>query len=74
MQFDSWSEFVAMGGHALYVWLAYGATLLVLLGSYAAVRAARKQVVSELRWSADESAPGAARGAQQEFDEEENKL
>ncbi len=74
MQFDSWSEFVAMGGHALYVWLAYGATLLVLLGSYASVRAARKSVVSELQWSADELTAGATQGAQQEFDEEENKL
>ena len=56
MQFDSWSEFVAMGGHALYVWLAYGATLLVLLGSYVSVRAARKSVVSELQWSAADNA------------------
>ncbi|MEK6787920.1 MAG: heme exporter protein CcmD [Pseudomonadota bacterium] len=22
--FASWSEFLAMGGHGLYVWLAYG--------------------------------------------------
>ena len=66
MQFDSWADFVAMGGHALYVWLAYGATLLVLLGSYVSVRAARKSVVSELRWSADDTAI--------EVNEEENKI
>lgn len=32
MYFDSFSEFLNMGGHGLYVWLAYGltATLLVI--------------------------------------------
>jgi heme exporter protein D len=30
-QFHSWSEFWAMGGYALYVWLAYGALLLILI-------------------------------------------
>lgn len=28
--FDSLVEFLQMDGHALYVWLAYGATYLVL--------------------------------------------
>ncbi len=28
--FDSVAEFVQMGGHGLYVWLAYGVTYLVL--------------------------------------------
>ncbi len=28
--FDSFAEFLHMGGHGLYVWLAYGATYLVL--------------------------------------------
>lgn len=66
MHFDSLSDFILMGGHALYVWLAYGATILVLLGSYVSVRAARKSVVSELKWSADEPAI--------EANEEENKI
>ncbi len=30
MMFHSLSEFFAMGGHGFYVWLAYGATVLVL--------------------------------------------
>lgn len=30
MHFSSWSEFFHMGGYALYVWLAYGVTLVVL--------------------------------------------
>ena len=31
MSFSSVSEFVAMGGHGLYVWSAYALTLLVIL-------------------------------------------
>ncbi|XOV82287.1 MAG: heme exporter protein CcmD [bacterium] len=51
MQFDSFAEFVAMGGHALYVWLAYGATLAILIGSPVALMLAKKRQVSQLRWS-----------------------
>ncbi|RKF20445.1 heme exporter protein CcmD [Alginatibacterium sediminis] len=34
MHFDSFSDFLAMGGYAFYVWLAYGisaASLIVLI-------------------------------------------
>lgn len=30
LQFTDFSEFIAMGGHALYVWAAYGIALLVV--------------------------------------------
>lgn len=30
MSFSNWSEFFHMGGYALYVWIAYGVTLVVL--------------------------------------------
>ncbi|BAJ04104.1 heme exporter protein CcmD [Shewanella violacea] len=30
MQFDSFSEFLNMGGYAFYVWLAYGVTFASL--------------------------------------------
>jgi len=33
VQFESVSEFVAMGGHGLYVWLCYGVAVLVLLAN-----------------------------------------
>ena len=29
MQFAEFSEFIAMGGHGLYVWVAYGVAVLV---------------------------------------------
>ena len=50
VQFESLADFVAMGGHGLYVWLAYGATFLVLAGSYFSVRTARKRLLSEHSW------------------------
>ena len=31
MQFDSFSDFLTMGGHGVYVWTVYGIALLVLL-------------------------------------------
>ena len=52
MQFDSVSDFFAMGGHALYVWLAYGATLSVLIVNTLVLRGARKRQLERLRWQA----------------------
>ena len=33
MYFDSFSDFLQMGNHGLYVWSAYGLTTVVLLAS-----------------------------------------
>ena len=43
---------LAMGGHALYVWLAYGSTIAVLLGSFLLLRGARKRQRRHLSWLA----------------------
>ena len=32
MQFDSLSDFIAMGGYGFYVWLSFGTCALILLG------------------------------------------
>lgn len=32
MQFDSFSEFVAMGGYGFFVWLSFGVSFLALAG------------------------------------------
>ncbi|WP_340677525.1 heme exporter protein CcmD [Paraglaciecola sp.] len=32
MQFDTMSDFINMGGYALYVWLAFGLGLLSVVG------------------------------------------
>ncbi len=33
MAFESFSDFINMGGHGLYVWLSYGLGLVVILVS-----------------------------------------
>lgn len=47
MFFDSFSDFLAMGGHGLYVWSAYGIAAVVLLGNIIAPILKRKQIISE---------------------------
>jgi heme exporter protein D len=51
VQFDTFAEFFAMGGHGLYVWLAYGSTIVVLLGNFLMLRSARLRLIQDLRWS-----------------------
>ncbi|MDR5858956.1 heme exporter protein CcmD [Halomonas eurihalina] len=49
MAFDSFAAFLAMGGHAAYVWPAYGATLLLLIGVVLHLRLERRRLWRELR-------------------------
>ena len=49
MQWNSVSEFFAMGGYALYVWGSFGATALVMLGESLLIQSRRKAVLHELR-------------------------
>ncbi|TNF87212.1 MAG: heme exporter protein CcmD [Gammaproteobacteria bacterium] len=49
MSFDSWSEFFAMGGHGLYVWLAYGAAVIVVFLNVVGVRVARDRFFRQAR-------------------------
>jgi heme exporter protein D len=38
VSFGSFAEFLAMGGHGLYVWMSYGAALIVVLFNVMSVR------------------------------------
>ncbi|MFM9269394.1 heme exporter protein CcmD [Halomonas elongata] len=49
MAFDSFAAFLVMGGHAAYVWPAYGATMLLLLGVVLHLRLERRRLWRELR-------------------------
>ena len=49
MFFQSWSEFIAMGGYGFYVWLAYGISLLVFAGLVWQSLRAGKGVLAEVR-------------------------
>lgn len=51
MQFESWSEFVAMGGYGLYVWTAFGISIaaigLILIDGIMAKGRLFTQVIQE---------------------------
>lgn len=47
--FSSWPAFFAMGGYALYVWFAVGATLFSLLGLLLHTWWQRKQLLAAIR-------------------------
>ena len=53
MQWNSLSEFLAMGGYALYVWGSCGATALVMLCESLLIRSQRKQILRNLRNGVD---------------------
>jgi heme exporter protein D len=54
VSFDSFSDFLAMGHHALYVWSAYGICLSVLALNVALPLLARRRYLQQearrLRW------------------------
>lgn len=47
MVWNSWSDFIAMGGYGLYVWGSFGVTAAVLAAEIWAV-AARRRALSRL--------------------------
>lgn len=52
MQFESFSDFLAMGGHAQYVWMAYGSMAAFLLAYVTVLVRKRRAVLGELKWQA----------------------
>lgn len=49
MHFASFSDFMAMGGYAFYVWLSFGLTLLCLVGIIISTRLKTRSLMGELR-------------------------
>lgn len=49
MSFDSFSEFLAMDGHGLYVWLSYAIALVLFVINLVSPLLRKKQLVSELK-------------------------
>ena len=47
MNFASFSDFVAMGNHGLYVWTSYGISLAVILLNVAQPLLARRRYLQE---------------------------
>ncbi|MBL0665388.1 heme exporter protein CcmD [Aeromonas jandaei] len=49
MHFASFSDFLAMGGYAFYVWLSFGLTLICLIGIVISTRMKTRSLMGELR-------------------------
>ena len=49
MSFDSFADFLAMGGHGLYVWLSYSVATIVVLANVFSVRIARRRFLQAAR-------------------------
>ena len=47
MSFDTFSDFLAMGKHGLYVWLSYGVAVLVIAANVLALRRQRRRFFRE---------------------------
>ncbi|MDX1319426.1 MAG: heme exporter protein CcmD [Oceanospirillum sp.] len=47
MYFDSFSEFLNMGGHGLYVWMAYGLTAVLLTVNVVLPIMHKRQLIKE---------------------------
>lgn len=48
MSFDSFSEFLSMGGHGLYVWLSYALGLILILINLVGPLRAGKRLQAQL--------------------------
>jgi len=49
MQWNSVSEFFAMGGYAFYVWGSFGSTALMVVAEVLLLRSQRKELLKHLR-------------------------
>lgn len=65
MKFDSFSDFLAMGGYGFYVWLAFGVSMLALAGLWLVSVAERRQLFKTLQQQQARQAR-IAKAAQQE--------
>ena len=53
MYWSSWSEFWAMGGHAYFLWMSYGALLVAVLVELGLLRARRKRALAAIEEERD---------------------
>ena len=49
MNWQSWSDFFAMGGYALYVWGAYALTMVVMVSEVVLLVLRRRSLIERLR-------------------------
>jgi heme exporter protein D len=56
MQFESFSDFIAMGGYGFYVWLSYGSCACVLLLVWLSSLYDQKQLKKQVKLQIDREA------------------
>jgi heme exporter protein D len=49
MNWQSWDQFVAMGGYGFYVWGSYGVTLALIAAEVVLIAKRRRDVMRQLR-------------------------
>ena len=69
MYFDTFAEFLQMGKHGFYVWLAYGATALVLLWSWISASAMLSGIEKQLAQQREISARSSSQTSALELSE-----
>ncbi len=47
MNWSSWSDFIAMGGYAYFVWIAYGVTALLVVVEIVWIGRERRQSLAQ---------------------------
>ena len=48
MQFNSFSDFIDMGGYGFYVWLSFGAAALILTVLLMSSKAGHQQIINQI--------------------------
>ena len=48
MQFNSFSDFINMGGYGFYVWLSFGAAALILTFLLISSKAGHQQIIDQI--------------------------
>ncbi|PKG86280.1 heme exporter protein CcmD [Colwellia sp. 75C3] len=48
MQFNSFSDFINMGGYGFYVWLSFGAAALILTLLLISSKAGHQQIITQI--------------------------
>lgn len=49
MMFEDWQAFIAMGGHGLYVWMAYSAAVALLIANLTGLGLERRRIRRHLQ-------------------------
>ena len=53
LYWSSWADFWAMGGHAYYVWMSYGALLAAIVVELLLLRARRRRALAAIEEERD---------------------